>query len=120
VEGSAGATNLRIDPQLLERDLIVGGHRTKRGTANEVLTRYIQRREQFKGLDLFGTMDPADMASDEEMRAQRKRSRRGLWTARARQKQRADPTWRPPLPVLRVSWLESSSRRCPGARSGRR
>lgn len=67
------ATNLQIDPQLLERALGVGGHRTKRETVNAALTEYIQRREQLRVLDLFGTVDPADMASDEEMRAQRKR-----------------------------------------------
>ncbi|CAM3897081.1 type II toxin-antitoxin system VapB family antitoxin [Deinococcus frigens] len=65
------ATNLQIDPQLLERALEVGGKRTKRETVNEALTEYIQHREQLKILDLFGTLD---MDSEEEMRAQRKRS----------------------------------------------
>ncbi|CAM3402379.1 VapB protein (Antitoxin to VapC) [Deinococcus saxicola] len=65
------ATNLQIDPQLLERALQVGGKRTKRETVNEALTEYIQHREQLKILDLFGTLD---MDSEEEMRAQRKRS----------------------------------------------
>lgn len=67
------ATNLQIDPDLLERALQVGGHRTKRETVNAALAEYIQHREQLRILDLFGTVDPADMASDEEMRAQRKR-----------------------------------------------
>ncbi|MFK7604286.1 type II toxin-antitoxin system VapB family antitoxin [Deinococcus sp. SM5_A1] len=65
------ATNLQIDPGLLERALKVGGKRTKRETVNEALTEYIQHREQLKILDLFGTLD---MDSEEEMRAQRKRS----------------------------------------------
>ncbi|QFP77593.1 type II toxin-antitoxin system VapB family antitoxin [Deinococcus sp. AJ005] len=68
------ATNLQIDPQLLERALQVGGKRTKRETVNEALTEYIQRREQLKILDLFGTVDPQDMLSDEELREQRKRA----------------------------------------------
>ncbi|WP_102126381.1 type II toxin-antitoxin system VapB family antitoxin [Deinococcus planocerae] len=68
------ATNLQIDPDLLERALEIGGRRTKRETVNEALAEYIQRREQLKILDLFGTVDPADMMTDEEMRAQRKRS----------------------------------------------
>ncbi len=68
------ATNLQINPDLLERALKVGGRRTKRETVNEALAEYIQRREQLKILDLFGTVDPADMASDEELRAQRKRA----------------------------------------------
>ncbi|BDP42767.1 DUF2191 domain-containing protein [Deinococcus aetherius] len=65
------ATNLQIDPELLERALKVGGHRTKRETVNEALTEYIRHREQRKVLELFGTID---MDSEEEMRAQRKRS----------------------------------------------
>lgn len=68
------ATNLQIDPELLERALAVGGKRTKRETVNEALTEYIQHREQLKILDLFGTVDPQDMLSDEEMREQRKRA----------------------------------------------
>ncbi|WP_339095170.1 type II toxin-antitoxin system VapB family antitoxin [Deinococcus sp. VB343] len=68
------ATNLQIDPQLLEKALKVGGRRTKRETVNEALAEYIRRREQLKVLDLFGTIDPEDMLTDEELRAQRKRS----------------------------------------------
>lgn len=65
------ATNLQIDPELLEQALKIGGRRTKRETVNEALREYIQHREQLKILDLFGTLD---MDSEEEMRAQRKRS----------------------------------------------
>jgi Arc/MetJ family transcription regulator len=68
------ATNLQIDPELLEHALRVSGHRTKRETVTEALTEYIQHREQLKILELFGTVDPADMLTDEEMRAQRRRS----------------------------------------------
>lgn len=68
------ATNLQLDPQLLERALSVGGRRTKRETVNEALQEYIQHREQRKILNLFGTVDSDDMLSDEELRAQRKRS----------------------------------------------
>ena len=65
------ATNLQIDSGLLERALKIGGHRTKRETVNEALAEYVQYREQLKILNLFGTLD---MDSEEEMRAQRKRS----------------------------------------------
>ena len=65
------ATNLQIDPELLEHALRVSGHRTKRETVTEALTEYIQHREQLRILDLFGTLD---MDTEEEMRAQRKRS----------------------------------------------
>ena len=68
------ATNLQIDSQLLERALSVGGRRTKRETVNEALQEYIQHREQRKIVNLFGTVDSDDMLSDEELRAQRKRS----------------------------------------------
>lgn len=68
------ATNLQIDPELLEQALKVGGHRTKRETVNEALREYIQHREQLKILDLFGTVDPSDMLTDQEMREQRKRA----------------------------------------------
>ena len=68
------ATNLQIDPQLLDKALKIGGHRTKRETVNEALAEYVQRREQLKILDLFGTVDPADMLTDEELREQRKRA----------------------------------------------
>lgn len=68
------ATNLQIDPELLEQALKIGGRRTKRETVNEALREYIQHREQLKILDLFGTVDPEDMLTDEELLAQRKRS----------------------------------------------
>lgn len=68
------ATNLQIDPGLLERALQVGGKRTKRETVNEALAEYIRRREQLEVLNLFGTVDATDMLSDEELREQRKRA----------------------------------------------
>lgn len=64
------ATNLQIDPDLLERALKAGGHRTKRETVNEALAEYIRHREQRQVIELFGTID---MDSEEEMRTQRKR-----------------------------------------------
>jgi Arc/MetJ family transcription regulator len=64
------ATNLQIDNALLERAVKVGGYRTKREAVTAALEEFVQRREQLKILDLFGTLD---MDSEEEMRAQRKR-----------------------------------------------
>lgn len=64
------ATNLQIDPDLLERALKAGGHRTKRETVNEALAEYIRHREKRQVIELFGTID---MDSEEEMRTQRKR-----------------------------------------------
>ena len=51
------ATNLGIDPDLLERALVIGGERTKKATVNRALQEFIVRRSQVRLLDLFGTLD---------------------------------------------------------------
>jgi Arc/MetJ family transcription regulator len=51
------ATNLAIDPELLEQALALGGKRTKRATVEEALTEYIQRRLRQKAVEHFGTFD---------------------------------------------------------------
>ncbi len=51
------ATNLQIDDQLLRKAQRVGGRRTKRETVNEALEEYIQRREQARIVEAFGTVD---------------------------------------------------------------
>ena len=51
------ATNLAIDDRLLEEARRVGGHRTKKATVTEALQEYIQRRQQGKIVDLFGTIE---------------------------------------------------------------
>ena len=51
------ATNLAIDDQLLEEAQRIGGHRTKKATVTEALHEYIQRRQQSKIVELFGTID---------------------------------------------------------------
>ncbi len=65
------ATNLAIDDELLERALKVGGHRTKKATVTEALQEYIQRRQQAKIRDLFGTID---FDPDYDYKKQRKRA----------------------------------------------
>jgi hypothetical protein len=50
------ATNLAIDPELLDRALKVGGQRTKKATVTTALEEYIARREQAKIVGNFGTM----------------------------------------------------------------
>ena len=47
------ATNLAIDPDLLERALIVSGEKTKKAAVTKALTEFITRREQKKLLELF-------------------------------------------------------------------
>jgi hypothetical protein len=51
------ATNLAIDDKLLEQAREIGGHRTKKATVIEALQEYIQRRQQTKIVNLFGTID---------------------------------------------------------------
>jgi len=51
------ATNLAIDPALLERALEVGEERTKRATVEQALREYVARREQRRIPALFHTLD---------------------------------------------------------------
>lgn len=51
------ATNLGIDPDLLEKALAIGGERTKKATVNRALKEFIIRRSQERLLDLFGTVE---------------------------------------------------------------
>ncbi len=50
------ATNLDIDPKLLEEALKVGGLKTKKATVNKALEEFIQRRKQEDILALFGSI----------------------------------------------------------------
>lgn len=51
------ATNLSIDPDLLDRALAIGGERTKKATVTRALEEFIVRREQERILELFGTVE---------------------------------------------------------------
>ena len=51
------ATNLAIDPKLLEDAQKAGNLKTKKDTVNEALREFIQRRKQAEILKLFGTVD---------------------------------------------------------------
>jgi hypothetical protein len=51
------ATNLAIDPELLERALAIGGERTKKATVTAALEEYIARRNQARVPESFGTLD---------------------------------------------------------------
>lgn len=51
------ATNLAIDPALLERALAVSGEKTKKAAVTKALKEFIARREQVKLLELFGALD---------------------------------------------------------------
>jgi hypothetical protein len=51
------ATNLSIDPDLLDRALAVSGERTKKAAVTKALQEFIARRQQKRLLDLFGTLE---------------------------------------------------------------
>lgn len=52
------ATNLAIDPELLQKALEISGLKTKKETVNLALQEFINRHKQLEILDLFGKMDP--------------------------------------------------------------
>jgi hypothetical protein len=51
------ATNLDLDPALVDEAVAVGGRRSKKETVTEALREYIARRRQVKVEGLFGTID---------------------------------------------------------------
>jgi hypothetical protein len=64
------ATNLSIDPDLIERALEVSGERTKKAAVTKALQEFIARRRQKRLLDLVGKLE-WDTAYD--YKAERKR-----------------------------------------------
>lgn len=51
------ATNIELNEKLLSKAMSLGGIRTKKEAVNEALTEYVQRREQLKIIELFGTVE---------------------------------------------------------------
>ena len=51
------ASNLALDPKLLERALKVSGERTKKAAVTKALEEFIARRSQKKMLDLMGSLE---------------------------------------------------------------
>ena len=51
------ATNLSIDPKLLERALAVSGERTKKAAVTKALKEFIARREQKRLVELFHSLE---------------------------------------------------------------
>lgn len=64
------ATNLAIDPELLQRALEVSGEKTKTATVTLALRELIARREQARLVDLFGTLE---WDADYDYKAERSR-----------------------------------------------
>jgi Arc/MetJ family transcription regulator len=51
------ATNIQIDNELVKKAMKLGGSRTKREAVNKALAEFVQRREQQRILEMFGTVD---------------------------------------------------------------
>lgn len=51
------ATNLALDPGLLDRALALSGEKTKRAAVTKALEEFIARREQRRLVGLFGGLD---------------------------------------------------------------
>jgi hypothetical protein len=65
------ATNLSIDPELIERALELSGERTKKAAVTKALEEFIARRRQRRVLELFGKLE-WDTAYDYKAERQRK------------------------------------------------
>jgi Arc/MetJ family transcription regulator len=65
------ATNLSIDPELIERALEVSGERTKKAAVTKALEEFIARRGQKRMLELFGKLE-WDAGYDYKAERQRK------------------------------------------------
>lgn len=65
------ATNLSIDPNLLDLALAVSGERTKKAAVTKALKEFIARRQQRRLLELIGKLE-----WDEEFDYKAERSRR--------------------------------------------
>lgn len=51
------ATNLSIEPELLERALQVSGEKTKKAAVTQALVEFIARRERVRIVELFGQLE---------------------------------------------------------------
>jgi Arc/MetJ family transcription regulator len=65
------ATNLQLDDKLIEKAVLLGGHKSKKDAVSKALVEYIQNLEQEKILSMFGTID---YDPDYDYKKQRKRS----------------------------------------------
>ena len=65
------ATNLAIDPDLLDRAVEVGGERTKKAAVTRALQEFIARREQRRVAALFGKLEWDDLYNYKAERSRR-------------------------------------------------
>jgi hypothetical protein len=67
------ATNLALDPSLLERAFALSGEKTKKAAVTRALEEFIARREQRRVAELFGSLE---WAGDYDYKRERERPRR--------------------------------------------
>ena len=65
------ATNLAIDPDLLDRAVAVSGERTKKAAVTKALQEFIARREQRRVAELFGKLEWDDSYNYKAERSRR-------------------------------------------------
>ena len=65
------ATNLAIDPDLLDRAVEVSGERTKKAAVTKALQEFIARREQRRVAELFGKLEWDDAYNYKAERSRR-------------------------------------------------
>ena len=65
------ATNLAIDPDLLDRAVEVSGERTKKAAVTKALQEFIARREQRRVAELFGKLEWDDTYNYKAERSRR-------------------------------------------------
>jgi hypothetical protein len=65
------ATNLSLDPELIERALEVSGERTKKAAVTRALEEFIARRRQKRVLDLMGKLEWDDSFDYKDERSRR-------------------------------------------------
>lgn len=51
------ATNLALDPELIEQALVLSGEKTKKAAVTKALEEFIARRRQKSLVEIFGTLD---------------------------------------------------------------
>lgn len=65
------ATNVSLDPDLIDRALEVSGERTKKAAVTRTLEEFIARRKQRRLIDLMGKLE-SDSAFDQKIDRSRK------------------------------------------------
>ena len=65
------ATNLSLDPALIERALAVSGEQTKKAAVTRALEEFIARRRQKRLLDLMGKLEWDDSFNYKAERSRR-------------------------------------------------